>query len=94
MRTTEQQAPEVIAQLIPKIAQLTTEQPTTAELEEALLTTKALTRAIFEWLASRYSAQAAARQGYEAPAGQGGLGLAHVHPAFTPVLNNLMRRPA
>jgi len=87
MRTTEQQAPEVIAQLIPKITQLTTEQPTTAELEEALLTTKALTRAVFEWLASRYSAQAAARQGYEAPAEQGGLD--HVHPVFAPLLGGL-----
>lgn len=59
-RTTEQLAPPAIAELIPKLTMLTTEQPTTAELEEALLASKAITRAIFEWLASRYSAKAAA----------------------------------
>ena len=62
-RTVEQQAPEAIAELIPKLTQLTTEQPTTAEIEEALLVSKAITRALFEWAASRYSAKAAATIG-------------------------------
>ena len=83
-QTTEQLAPATIASLIPGMAgtviqrliptltQLTTEQPTTAELEEAiktsrtitaelessLKTSKAITRACFEWLAARYYAKA------------------------------------
>lgn len=66
-RTEEQRAPEILASLIPKLSQLTTDQPTTVELEEALLASKAVTRAIFEWLASRYTAQSAARKGYGIP---------------------------
>lgn len=65
-RTTEQSAPEALAKLIPQLTQLTTDQPTTVELEEALLASKAITRAIFEWLASRYTGQAAARRAYGA----------------------------
>ena len=57
-QTTEQLAPDAIAGLIPTLTKLTTEQPTTVELEEALKTSKAVTRAIFEWLAARYSAKA------------------------------------
>lgn len=66
-RTTEQRAPEALAEIIPKLSQLTTEQPTTVELEEALLASKAITRVIFEWLACRYTAQAAARKTYGIP---------------------------
>lgn len=87
MRTTEQQAPEAIAQLIPKLTQLTTEQPTTAELEEAILASKAITRAVFEWLAARYCAQATARKAYETTSEQSGLN--HVHPTFAPMISGL-----
>lgn len=87
IRTEEQRAPEAIAELIPQLTKLTTNQPTTKELEEALLASKAITRALFEWLAARYSAQAAARQGYEAPSEQPGLN--HVHPVFAPLLGGL-----
>jgi hypothetical protein len=66
-RTVEQIAPETIANLIPTLTQLTTDQPTTVELEEALKANKAITRAIFEWLASRYSGQAAACKAYGCP---------------------------
>ena len=55
MRTTEQRAPEAISELIPKLTMLTTEQPTTAEIEEAILISKAITRALFEWVSWRYS---------------------------------------
>jgi ribosomal protein L17 len=57
-RTTEQKATKVIAELIAKLTALTTNQPTTAEIEEALLMNKAVTRALFEWLASRYATKA------------------------------------
>ena len=88
MRTVEQIAPETIAELIPQITRLTTDQPTTAEIEDALKTSKALTRAIFEWLSSRYSAKAAAgiTAVPEEPA-------ASVHPVFAPLLAS-MQRPA
>lgn len=66
-RTPEQLAPAAIAELIPKLVHLTTNQPTTVELEEALLASKAITRALFEWLASRYTAQSAAAKSYEIP---------------------------
>lgn len=61
MKTTEQLAPATIAALIPNLTKLTTEQPTTVELEEALKTSKAITRALFEWLSDRYCIQAASR---------------------------------
>jgi ribosomal protein L17 len=54
-QTTEQKAPKVIADLIANLTALTANQPTTAEIEEALLTSKAITRGLFEWLASRYA---------------------------------------
>jgi hypothetical protein len=59
-RTTEQKAPKVIADLIANLTALTTNQPTTAEIEEALLTSKAITRGLLEWLGSRYTTQARA----------------------------------
>ena len=59
IRSLEQQAPEAIAELIPMLTMLTIDQPTTAEIEEALLASKAITRALFEWLGARYSAKAA-----------------------------------
>ena len=98
MKTTEQVAPATIAELVPKLSQLTTDQPTTTEIEEAIRISKAITRALFEWAASRYSAQA---QGslipVETPAEAEELDRiehAHVHPHFAPVLNGLMRMPA
>lgn len=105
-RTQEHRAPEAIAHLIPKLAQLTAGQPTTVELEEALLASKAITRAIFEWLAARYSAQAAAAKACPAiqvntPAEDAAMDLleaqavqrAHVHPTFAPLLAPF-KRPA
>lgn len=98
VRTTEQQAPAAIAELIPQLSKLTCEQPTTAELEEALLASKAITRALFEWLASRYSAKAAAAHiPTETPAEAEELDRiehAHVHPNFAPAINEVLRRPA
>jgi hypothetical protein len=67
MRTPEQLAPAAIAELLPKLTRLTTDQPTTAELEEALLASKAITRATFEWLAARYCAQSASKKAYGIP---------------------------
>jgi hypothetical protein len=58
--STGQKAPKVIADLIAKLTALTTNQPTTAEIEEALITSKAITRGLFEWLASRYATRAQA----------------------------------
>jgi hypothetical protein len=58
--STEQKAPKVIADLIANLTALTTNQPTTAEIEEALITSKAITRGLFEWLASRYATRAQA----------------------------------
>jgi hypothetical protein len=58
--STEQKAPNVIADLIANLTALTTNQPTTAEIEEALATSKAITRGLFEWLASRYATRAQA----------------------------------
>ena len=93
IRTTEQRAPQAISELIPKLTQLTTGQPTTVELEEALLASKAITRALFEWLASRYTAQAAAKKAYgipvETPAEAEELDRiehSHAHPHFAPLL--------
>lgn len=54
IRTTEQIAPATIAELIPKLTQLTTEQPTTSEIEEAVLISRAITRALLEWVSSRH----------------------------------------
>jgi hypothetical protein len=97
IRTDEQRAPEAIAPLIPKLTLLVTQQPSTEDLEAALLASKAMTRAIHEWLASRYSAQAATRIATETPEERAELDRiehAHVHPAFAPVLEGLMRRGA
>lgn len=103
--TTEQLAPKAIAELIPTLTQLTTEQPTTVELEEALKTSKAITRAIFEWLAARYCVQAEAAKAYgrcpliptETPQEAEELDRierAHVHPAFGPCLDLVQKRLA
>ena len=106
VRTTEQRAPEAISELIPKLTQLTIDQPTTAELEEALMASKAITRALFEWLSDRYFAQAAAAKAYpvtvNSPAEDEVMDLleaeivqrAHVHPVFSPLLDGLMQKPA
>ena len=67
IRTVEQSAPAQLAEYVTELSKLTTDQPTTAELEETLVASKAITRAVFEWLASRYSAQAAAGKTYETP---------------------------
>jgi len=101
IRTTEQQAPEALAELIPQLTKLTVEQPTTAEIEEAIRVSRAITRALFEWAGARYSAKAQAN--IQCPAVHtenpddveaARIDRAHVHPAFAPAINNLMRRPA
>lgn len=67
VRTVEQSAPEVLAELVQKLVPLTTDQPTTVELEEAIKISRAVTRALFEWLAARYTAPAAASKAYSIP---------------------------
>lgn len=62
IRTTEQQAPKVVAELIARLTALTTNLPTTTDLEEALPASRDITRALFEWLASRYAAHDAAKR--------------------------------
>ncbi len=66
-RTVEQLAPETLAELLPDLTKLTAKQPTTEELEAALHASKAITRALFEWLANRYTAQAAAKRALGVP---------------------------
>ena len=59
IRTTEQSAPATLAELIPQLTTLTTEQPTTAEIEEALIKiVPAITRALADWLRSRHTISA------------------------------------
>ena len=95
IRTTEQIAPAVIAGMIPKLTALTTDQPTTAEIEEALLISKAITRALFEWLSFRYSNHAKAViscpaipvETYEEAEALDRI--EHIHPVFAPMLRGL-----
>jgi hypothetical protein len=55
IRTVEQSAPATLAELIPQLTMLTTDQPTTAEIEEALIKiVPAITRALADWLRSRH----------------------------------------
>ena len=50
IRTTEQSAPATLAELIPQLTMLTTDQPTTTEIEEALIKiVPAITRALADW---------------------------------------------
>jgi len=56
MRTTEQLAPVQLLELIPELTKLTTDQPTTAELEEALMKiVPAITRTLGDWIRSRHT---------------------------------------
>jgi hypothetical protein len=54
IRTTEQIAMETVPRLIHQLAELTKEQPTTAEIEEAVMTSRALTAALGSWASSRH----------------------------------------
>jgi len=56
IRTTEQSASATLIELIPELSKLTTEQPTTAELEEALMKiVPAITRTLGDWIRSRHT---------------------------------------
>jgi len=56
IRTTEQSAPATLAELIPQLTMLTTDQPTTAEIEEALIKiVPAITRTLGDWIRSRHT---------------------------------------
>jgi len=59
MRTTEQLAPVQLLELIPELTKLTTDQPPTADLEDALMKiVPAITRALADWLRSRHTISA------------------------------------
>ena len=59
IRTTEQSAPATLAELIPQLTRLTTNQPTTSEIEDALIkVVPAITRALGDWLRSRHTISA------------------------------------
>jgi hypothetical protein len=54
IRTTEQIAMETVPRLIHQLTELTKEQPPTAEIEEAILASRALTTALNTWASSRH----------------------------------------
>jgi len=101
-RTTEQRAPEAIAELIPKLTMLTTEQPTTAEIEETILVSRAITRALFEWASWRYSNHAKAEISAAIPTESDAerVGLDHIertnpsvlHPLFADLASPFVKR--
>ena len=63
MRTTEQCAPDHLREYITKLSQLTTEQPTTAELEEALIqVVPCISHVLRTWICSRHLIQSNAHQ--------------------------------
>lgn len=56
MRTTEQLAPVQLLELIPELTKLTTAQPPTADLEDALMKIiPAITRTLGDWIRSRHT---------------------------------------
>lgn len=64
----ETNAPAALARLIPQLTKLTAGQPTTAEIEEAHKTSRAITRLLVEWLADRYCSMASGNDALRAVA--------------------------
>jgi len=98
IRTTEQHAMDTVPDLVHQLAVLTADQPTTAEIEEAILISKAITRALFEWAAWRYAQNAMAAVAAEpvddlmdslTEAEFDRIEKAQVHPIFVPLLKGL-----
>jgi len=65
IRTTEQIAPEHVAGLLGQLNKLTADQPTTAEIEEAIITSRALTASLMSWVSARHLIQSNAHRAAE-----------------------------
>jgi hypothetical protein len=65
IRTTEQLAPEQLAKLTTQLTQLTTAQPTTTEIDEALALLPQIQQVLKDWINSRHIIAAHARQAAE-----------------------------
>jgi hypothetical protein len=64
IQSTETNAPDKLAELIPALTRLTLGKPPTDEIKEAHQAAKDITRLLVEWLADRYTTEAAARKAY------------------------------
>ncbi len=60
--TTEQLAPEMLSTLTAQLTRLTTDQPTTAEIEEAIHLIPQIRRVLLDWASSRHLNLAHAQQ--------------------------------
>ncbi len=81
LRTTEQIAPEMLAQLISELTKLTTDQPTTVEIEEALLgVMPQVVHVLKTWITSRHLNMAHAHQAAK---------FAESHPQVAEVMRRL-----
>lgn len=62
LKTSDQNGAEISAALLADLTKLTWDQPTTAELEEALALVPALTKCLRDWVCSRHLIEAANRR--------------------------------
>ncbi len=84
-RTMEQTAPGELAKYIAQLAELTKDQPTTAELEEALMLVPCLNAILRSWVSSRHIIQSHAHRA---------AGFTEDHPAVAAVVMGLRQRDA
>lgn len=81
VRTTEQIAPEMMLDLTKQLQQLSFNQPTTAELEEALALVPQITTVLKSWISARHLNVAHAARAAE---------FRERHPELTPVLEKYL----
>jgi hypothetical protein len=65
IRTTEQSAPAQLAEYLTELSKLTTDQPTTSEIEEALRLVPLIAHVLKTWATSRHLGVAHSRQAAE-----------------------------
>lgn len=65
IRTTEQSAPAQLAEYVTELSKLTTDPPTTAEIEEALRLVPMIAHVLKTWATSRHLGMAHSRQAAE-----------------------------
>lgn len=103
-RHTEEVATETLLDLTKQIQRLCLDQPTTAEIEEALRLVRPIEVTLRAWMSSRKLNQSHAQRAAEfrekhpavaavvdGPAEAARVEQAHVHPVFAPLLSGLRR---
>lgn len=83
VRTTEQIAPEHVAHLLGQLNKLTADQPT--KIEEAIITSRALTASLMSWVSARHLIGANAHMAAQ---------FSETHPAVATVVLGLQQREA